>query len=111
MYGNWRSATAFRVRIALNLKGIPYEEVFLDAGDRLKPDFLAIDPQGAVPASFDGAGPPLTRSLAILDHLEDVHPEPALLPPEPRTRAPAPWRRSSPAAPTRSTCRGYVPAS
>lgn len=89
MYGNWRSAAAFRVRIALNLKRIPYEETFLDldAGDQFAPDFLAINPQGAVPALFDGDGPPLTQSLAILDYLEDIHPAPALLPAEPRARA------------------------
>ena len=89
MYGNWRSAAAFRVRIALNLKGIPYEETFLDldAGEQHKPEFRAINPQGAVPALFDGDGPPLTQSLAILDYLEDVHPAVPLLPAEPRARA------------------------
>lgn len=89
MYGNWRSAAAFRVRIALNLKGIPYEERFidLDAGDQHTPEFRAINPQGAVPAFFDGDGPPLTQSLAILDYLEDVHPEQPLLPAGPRERA------------------------
>ena len=89
MYGNWRSAAAFRVRIALNLKGILYEETFidLDAGDQHKPAFRAINPQGAVPALFDGDGPPLTQSLAILDYLEETHPGVALLPAEPRARA------------------------
>ncbi|MEH3145821.1 MAG: maleylacetoacetate isomerase [Methylobacterium frigidaeris] len=89
MIGNWRSAAAFRVRIALNLKGLPCEETFidLDAGDQHRPEFRAINPQGAVPAFFDGDGPPLTQSLAILDYLEDIHPEPPLLPRDPRARA------------------------
>lgn len=89
MYGNWRSAAAFRVRIAMNLKDIAYEEVFLDldAGDQFKPDFLAINPQGAVPALFDGDGPPLTQSLAILDYLEETQPGVRLLPTDARARA------------------------
>ena len=89
MYGNWRSAAAFRVRIALKLKGIPYEETFLDldAGDQHEPAFKRINPQGAVPALFDGDGPPLTQSLAILDYLEETRGGPKLLPEDPRDRA------------------------
>ena len=89
MYGNWRSAAAFRVRIALKLKGIAYEETFidLDAGDQHRPDFRAINPQGAVPALFDGDGPPLTQSLAILDYLEETRGGVRLLPEDPRARA------------------------
>lgn len=89
MYGNWRSAAAFRVRIALKLKGLAYEETFidLDAGDQHKPEFRAINPQGAVPALFDGDGPPLTQSLAILDYLEETKGGVRLLPEDPRARA------------------------
>ena len=89
MYGNWRSAAAFRVRIALKLKQVAYEETFidLDAGDQHDPEFRAINPQGAVPALFDGDGPPLTQSLAILDYLEETRGGVRLLPEEPRARA------------------------
>lgn len=89
MYGNWRSAAAFRVRIALKLKGLAYEETFidLDAGDQHAPEFRKINPQGAVPALFHGDGPPLTQSLAILDYLEETQPGVALLPADPRARA------------------------
>lgn len=89
MYGNWRSAAAFRVRIALKLKRLAYEETFLDldAGDQHAPAFREINPQGAVPALFDGDGPPLTQSLAILDYLEETKGGPKLLPHDPRGRA------------------------
>ncbi len=89
MYGFWRSAASFRVRIAMNLKGLAYEETMidLDAGEQYAADFKAINPAAAVPALFVDDGPPLTQSLAILEYLEERHPEPALLPTAPRARA------------------------
>ncbi len=89
MHGFWRSAASFRVRIALNLKGLAYEETMidLDAGEQHAPDFLAINPAASVPAVFVDDGLPLIQSLAILEYLEDTHPEPALLPTDARERA------------------------
>jgi maleylacetoacetate isomerase len=89
MYGFWRSAASFRVRIAMNLKGLAYEETMidLDAGEQHAPAFKAINPAAAVPALFVDDGPPLIQSLAILEYLEELHPEPALLPPDARGRA------------------------
>ena len=89
MYGFWRSAASFRVRIAMNLKGLAYEETMidLDAGEQHAAAFKAINPAAAVPALFVDDGPPLTQSLAILEYLEETHPEPALLPAEARGRA------------------------
>lgn len=89
MYGFWRSAASFRVRIALNLKAIPLTETMidLDAGTQTQPEFLAINPAGAVPALFDDDGTALYQSLAILEYLEETHPTPPLLPPTPRERA------------------------
>jgi len=89
MYGFWRSAASFRVRTALNLKGLAFEETMidLDAGEQNTPAFRAINPAASVPALFVDDGPPLTQSLAILEYLEDLHPEPALLPADPRGRA------------------------
>jgi maleylacetoacetate isomerase len=89
MYGFWRSAASFRVRIALNLKGLAYEETMidLDAGEQHAPAFRAINPAGAVPALFVDDGPPLTQSLAILEYLDEIYPDPPLLPADPRGKA------------------------
>jgi maleylacetoacetate isomerase len=89
LYGYSRSVATLRVRIVLNLKGLAYEEIPVDLvqGAQHDPEFLAVNPQGAVPAlAVDGA-PPLTQSLAIMEYLEEGHPEPALLPVDLRGRA------------------------
>lgn len=89
MFGFWRSAATFRVRIALNLKGLPFEETMidLDADEQNDAKFKTINPAAAVPALFVDDGPPLTQSLAILEYLEELYPTPALLPADPRGKA------------------------
>ena len=88
VYGHWRSNAMYRVRVALNLKGVAYRElpVDLDAGEQRSPEFLARNPMGAVPALVEGDLPPLTQSLALLEYIEERYPEPPLLPADARGR-------------------------
>ena len=89
LYGFWRTSATYRVRAALNLKGLTAHErnVDLDAGAQLSPEFLAINPLGAIPALVQAGHPPLTQSLAILEFLDEIHPSPPLLPADVHGRA------------------------
>jgi maleylacetoacetate isomerase len=88
LHGYFRSSAAFRVRIALNLKNLDYETipVHLRRGDQAKPEFLRVNPQGLVPALV-ADGLTLVQSLAIIEYLDETHPEPPLLPPDAGGRA------------------------
>lgn len=88
LHGYWRSGAAYRTRIALALKGIDYQQQGHDlrTGAQKDPTYIALNPQGMVPAlEVDGAV--LTQSPAILEWLEEAHPTPALLPADPIGRA------------------------
>ena len=90
LYGFWRSLASYRVRVALAMKGLQAEEVSIDLlkGRQNTGEYLAVNPQGVVPALVpDDGGPPLFQSLAILEYLEETRPEPPLLPRDPRGRA------------------------
>lgn len=88
LYGYWRSSAAYRVRIALNLKGLNYQtkHVSLIDGDQRSAEFLEINAQGLVPVLFDGNAH-ISQSLAILEYLEDMYTEVPLLPADPCNRA------------------------
>ena len=88
LYGFFRSSAAFRVRIALNLKKLDYENAFihLRRGDQAAAPFLGVNPQGLVPA-LEVDGQTLTQSLAIIEYLDETHPEPPLLPRDAAGRA------------------------
>ena len=88
LFTYFRSSAAFRVRIALNLKGIDYEPSFvhLVKGEQLKGDFAKLNPQLLVPA-LDDAGLLVSQSLAIMEYLEEKYPKPALLPADAAGRA------------------------
>ncbi|HLZ03016.1 MAG TPA: maleylacetoacetate isomerase [Bradyrhizobium sp.] len=89
LHGYFRSSASYRVRIALNLKGLAVEHLshHLRKGEQCAPAYLAINPQGLVPALESDAGEVLTQSLAIIEWLDEIHPEPPLLPRDPLQRA------------------------
>jgi maleylpyruvate isomerase len=89
LHGYFRSSASYRVRIALNLKGLQVEHLphHLRKGEQCAPAYLALNPQGFVPTLEDDAGTVLTQSLAIIEWLEETHPEPPLLPRDPLRRA------------------------
>lgn len=89
LHGYFRSSTSLRVRVALNYKGIAYSQIthHLRKGEQRGADYLALNPQGLVPALVDEEGNVLTQSPAILEWLEEAHPEPPLMPADPLGRA------------------------
>lgn len=91
LYSYFRSSAAYRVRIALNLKGLTYEMVPIhltkDGGRQHMPDYRAINPQARVPSLEVSEGTILTQSLAIIEYLDEMHPNPPLLPADALERA------------------------
>lgn len=83
LYSYWRSSSAYRVRIALNLKGISYQQNYVhlvrDGGEQNRPEYREVNPLGLVPALVHG-GQTIVQSMAIIEYLEEVFPERPLLP-------------------------------
>ena len=88
LHNYFRSSASFRVRIALNLKGLPYEYLskLLTKSEHRSADYLALNPQGLIPA-LEVSGSVLSQSLAIIEYLDEQHPTPPLLPADPIGRA------------------------
>ncbi len=89
LHGYFRSAASWRVRIALGLKGLTATPIFhhLRRNEQCAPDYLAINPQGLVPALETDDGVVITQSMAIIEWLDETHPDPPLLPAAPTDRA------------------------
>lgn len=91
LYNYFRSSAAYRVRIALALKDIPYDSVFVhlakDGGHHKRPEYKAVNPQMRVPALVLSSGETLIQSMAIIEYLDEVYPDPPLLPAEDIERA------------------------
>lgn len=91
LYDYWRSSAAYRVRIALNMKSVEYSghsvHLVNQGGEHRKPDYLAVNPQGLVPALKLESGQVLTQSIAIIEYLDETIPEPALIPGDAAARA------------------------
>lgn len=91
LYSYFRSSASFRVRIALNLKGLPFEylpvHLLRDGGQQLSDAYRALNPEALVPLLVDDGVAPIPQSMAILEYLEETHPEPPLLPRAPADRA------------------------
>lgn|SRR3954447_3939224 len=88
LYGFWRSIASFRVRVALNLKELPFEEISVDilSGEQFNPDYDAVNTERVVPTLMHGEHR-LFQSLAIIEYLDELMPAPRLLPPDPADRA------------------------
>jgi len=91
LYSYFRSSAAFRVRIALNLKGVAYDTISIhlikDGGLNRRPEFRAVNPQMRVPVLVTDKGDTLIQSLAIIEYLDETYPQPPLLPKDPIARA------------------------
>jgi maleylacetoacetate isomerase len=88
VYGFWRSIASFRVRVALRLKGLPFEETSIDilSGEQFKADYAAVNAERVVP-TFIHNGHSIFQSLAIIEYLDDIQPEPRLVPQDAKERA------------------------
>jgi maleylacetoacetate isomerase len=90
LYGFWRSLATYRVKVALELKGVRVDEVSIDIlkGMQHQPDYKAVNPQAVVPSLIlDEGGAPLFQSVAIMEYLDETKPQPPILPKDPRGRA------------------------